>query len=205
MLSYVIKETVMQVVSSNPPLNVLFLCTGNSARSIIAECILNRLGAGKFKAYSAGSYPRGEVNPHALAVLRKSNFDVSKLRSKSSDEFTGPEAPKLDFVFTVCDNAAKEVCPLWPGQPMTAHWGLPDPAAVEGSEAEQALAFADCFRMLYQRIGIFVSLPFDKLSKLALQKHLEDIGRRSLRTPRSRRNSGQLAAELKPRTGGASR
>ena len=167
----------MQVVSSNPPLNVLFLCTGNSARSIIAECILNRLGAGKFKAYSAGSYPRGEVNPHALAVLRKSNFDVSKLRSKSWDEFAGPEAPKLDFVFTVCDNAAKEVCPLWPGQPMTAHWGLPDPAKVEGSEAEQALAFADCFRMLYQRIGIFVSLPFDKLSKLALQKHLEDIGR----------------------------
>ena len=167
----------MQVVSSNPPLNVLFLCTGNSARSIIAECILNRLGAGKFKAYSAGSYPRGEVNPHALAVLRKSNFDVSKLRSKSWDEFAGPEAPKLDFVFTVCDNAAKEVCPVWPGQSITAHWGLPDPAAVEGSEAEQALAFADCFRMLYQRIGIFVSLPFDKLSKLALQKHLEDIGR----------------------------
>jgi protein-tyrosine-phosphatase len=167
----------MQVVSSNPPLNVLFLCTGNSARSIIAECILNRLGAGKFKAYSAGSYPRGEVNPHALAVLRKSNFDVSTLRSKPWDEFAGPDAPKLAFVFTVCDAAAKEVCPIWPGQPMTAHWGLPDPAAVEGSEAEQALAFADCFRMLYQRISIFVSLPFDKLSKLALQKHLEDIGK----------------------------
>jgi arsenate reductase (thioredoxin) len=166
----------MQVVSSNPPLNVLFLCTGNSARSIIAECILNRLGAGKFKAYSAGSYPKGEVNPKALAVLRKSNFDVSKLRSKSWDEFAAPGAPKLDFVFTVCDNAAKEVCPLWPGQPMTAHWGLPDPAAVEGSEAEQALAFADCFRMLYQRIGIFVSLPFDKLSKLSLQKKLDEIG-----------------------------
>jgi len=110
-------------------------------------------------------------------VLRKSNFDVSKLRSKSWDEFAAPGAPKLDFVFTVCDNAAKEVCPLWPGQPMTAHWGLPDPAAAEGSEAEQALAFADCFRMLYQRISIFVSLPFDKLSKLSLQKHLEDIGK----------------------------
>jgi arsenate reductase len=166
----------MQIVSSNSPLNVLFLCTGNSARSIMAECILNRLGQSKFKAYSAGSYPKGEVNPNALSVLRKSNFDVSKLRSKSWDEFAAPGAPKLDFVFTVCDNAAKEVCPLWPGQPMTAHWGLPDPAAVEGSEAEQALAFADCFRMLYQRISIFVSLPFDKLSKLSLQKKLEEIG-----------------------------
>jgi arsenate reductase (thioredoxin) len=131
----------------------------------------DRLGAGKFKAYSTGSYPRGEVNPHALAVLRKSNFDVSKLRSKSWDEFAGPEAPKLDFVFTVCDDAAKE------GQPMTAHWGLPDPAKTVGSEAEQALAFADCFRMLYQRISTFVSLPFDKLSKLSLQKRLQDIGK----------------------------
>ena len=167
----------MQVVSSNPPLNVLFLCTGNSARSIMAEAILNRLGLGKFKAYSAGSFPKGEVNPHALAVLRKSNFDVSKLRSKSWDEFAAPGAPKLDFVFTVCDDAAKEVCPIWPDQPMTAHWGLPDPAKAEGSEAEQALAFADTFRMLYQRISIFVSLPFDKLSKLSLQKHLEDIGK----------------------------
>ncbi|HEU0017028.1 MAG TPA: arsenate reductase ArsC [Methyloceanibacter sp.] len=166
----------IQVVSSNPPLNVLFLCTGNSARSIMAEAILNRLGQGKFKAYSAGSFPKGEVNPHALTVLRKSNFDVSKFRSKSWDEFAQPNAPKLDFVFTVCDNAAKEVCPLWPGQPMTAHWGLPDPALAEGSEAEQALAFADTFRMLYQRISIFVSLPFDKLSKLSLQKHLDDIG-----------------------------
>ena len=168
----------MQVVSSNPPLNVLFLCTGNSARSIMAETILNRLGLGKFKAYSAGSYRKGEVNPHALAVLRKSNFDVSKLRSKSWDEFAPLGAPQLDFVFTVCDDAAKEVCPIWPGQPMTAHWGLPDPAKAEGGEAEQALAFADTFRMLYQRIGIFVSLPFDKLSKLSLQKHLEDIGKR---------------------------
>jgi protein-tyrosine-phosphatase len=167
----------MHVVSSNEPLNVLFLCTGNSARSIMAEAILNRLGLGKFKAYSAGSFPKGAVNPHALAVLRKSNFDVSKLRSKSWDEFAGPDAPKLDFVFTVCDNAAKEVCPLWPGQPMSAHWGLPDPAAFEGSEVEQALAFADTFRMLNQRISIFVSLPFDKLGKLSLQKHLDDIGK----------------------------
>ena len=167
----------MEIVSSKKPLNVLFLCTGNSARSIMAEAILNRLGVGKFKAYSAGSYPKGAVNPHALTVLRKSNFEVSKLRSKSWDEFAGPGAPKLDFVFTVCDNAAKEVCPLWPGQPMTAHWGLPDPAVAEGSEAEQALAFAETFRMLHQRISIFVSLPFDKLSKLSLQKRLDDIGK----------------------------
>lgn len=167
----------MHLVSSKDPLKVLFLCTGNSARSIMAECILNRLGLGKFKAYSAGSQPRGEVNPHALTVLRKSNFDVSGLRSKSWDEFARPDAPKLDFVFTVCDNAANEVCPIWPGQPMTAHWGLPDPAAAEGSEAEQALAFADCFRMLYQRLGIFVNLPLDRLSTLSLQKHLEDIGK----------------------------
>jgi arsenate reductase len=166
----------MQVVSSSPPLNVLFLCTGNSARSIMAECIMNRLGLGKFKAYSAGSYPKGAVNPHALAVLRKSNFDVSQLRCKSWDEFAGPDASKLDFVFTVCDDAAKEVCPLWPGQPMSAHWGLPDPAKAQGTEAEQGLAFADCFRMLYQRISIFVSLPFDKLTKLSLQKHLDEIG-----------------------------
>jgi arsenate reductase len=171
------EEQRMKLVSSNDPLNVLFLCTGNSARSILAECILNRLGLGKFKAYSAGSQPRGEVNPHALAVLRKSNFDVSGLRSKSWEEFAAPDAPKLDFVFTVCDNAANEVCPVWPGQPMTAHWGLPDPAAVEGSEAEQALAFADSFRMLHQRLGIFVNLPFDRLSKLSLQRHLEDIGK----------------------------
>jgi protein-tyrosine-phosphatase len=157
-------------------LKVLFLCTGNSARSIMAEAILNRLGLGKFKAYSAGSYPKGEINPHAVTVLKKSNYEVSKLRSKSWDEFAGPDAPKLDFVFTVCDDAAKEVCPVWPGQPMSAHWGLPDPAKAAGSEAEQALAFADCFRMLYQRISIFVSLPFDKLSKLSLQKHLDEIG-----------------------------
>jgi arsenate reductase (thioredoxin) len=166
----------MQVVSSNEPLNVLFLCTGNSARSIMAEAILNRLGMGKFKGYSAGSHPKGAVNPHTLTVLRKSNFDVSRLRSKSWDEFTTPDAPKLDFVFTVCDDAAKEACPIWPGQPMTAHWGLPDPAKAQGTEAEQALAFADAYRMLYQRISIFVSLPFDKLSKLSLQKQLDEIG-----------------------------
>ena len=166
----------MQVVSSHQPLNVLFLCSGNSARSIMAEAILNRLGMGKFKGYSAGSHPKGAVNPHTLTVLRKSNFDVSRLRSKSWDEFTTPDAPKLDFVFTVCDDAAKEACPIWPGQPMTAHWGLPDPAKAQGTEAEQALAFADAYRMLYQRISIFVSLPLDKLGKLSLQKQLDDIG-----------------------------
>jgi protein-tyrosine-phosphatase len=167
----------MKVVSEREPLNVLFLCTGNSARSIMAECILNRLGRGKFRAFSAGSHPAGKVNPLTLAILRKSNFDVSQLRSKSWEEFATPDAPKLDFVFTVCDDAANEVCPVWPGQPMTAHWGLPDPAKAQGSEAEQMLAFADTMRMLNQRIGIFVSLPIDKLSKLALQKELEAIGK----------------------------
>jgi arsenate reductase (thioredoxin) len=167
----------MQVVSSNQPLNVLFLCTGNSARSIMAEAILNRLGMGKFKGYSAGSHPKGAVNPHTSTVLRKSNFDVSRLRSKSWDEFTTPDAPKLDFVFTVCDDAAKEACPIWPGQPMTAHWGLPDPAKAQGTEAERTLAFADTMRMLNQRIGIFVSLPLDRLSKLSLKRELDAIGR----------------------------
>lgn len=157
--------------------NVLFLCTGNSARSVMAECILNRLGAGKFRAFSAGSHPSGKVNPLALNLLRKTNYDVSGLRSKSWDEFAAPGAPKLDFVFTVCDDAANEVCPIWPGQPMTAHWGLPDPVKAQGTEAERNLAFADTMRMLTQRIGIFVNLPLDKLSKLSLQKQLEEIGR----------------------------
>jgi arsenate reductase (thioredoxin) len=160
----------MQVVSSNPPLNVLLLCTGNSARSIMAEAIMNRLGLGKFRGFSAGSYPKGEVNPHALAVLRKSTFDLSKLRSKSWDEFAGPNVPTLDFVFTVCDDAAKEACPIWPGQPMSAHWGLPDPARAEGSEAEQALAFADSFRMLYQRISIFVKPALREAQQAVLAK-----------------------------------
>ncbi len=167
----------MKLVSESEPLNVLFLCTGNSARSIMAECILNRLGMGKFRAFSAGSHPAGKVNPLAAALLRKSNYEVSHLRSKSWDEFAAPDAPKLDFVFTVCDDAANEICPIWPGQPMTAHWGLPDPAKAQGSEAERMLAFADTMRMLNQRIGIFVSLPIDKLSKLALQKELEAIGK----------------------------
>jgi protein-tyrosine-phosphatase len=164
-------------MAQDRPFNVLFLCTGNSARSIMAEAILNRLGAGKFKAFSAGSHPTGKVNPLALNLLRKTNYDVSNLRSKSWDEFATPEAPPLDFVFTVCDDAANEVCPIWPGQPMTAHWGLPDPAKAQGTEAEKIFAFADTMRMLTQRIGIFVNLPLDKLSKLSLKQQLDEIGR----------------------------
>ncbi len=166
----------MKTVDRPDPLNVLFLCTGNSARSIMAESILNRLGAGMFRAFSAGSHPTGKVNPLTLNILRKTNYDVSKLRSKSWDEYAAPGAPKLDFVFTVCDDAANEVCPIWPGQPMTAHWGLPDPAKTQGTEAERNLAFADTMRMLTQRIGIFVNLPLDKLSKLSLQRQLDEIG-----------------------------
>ena len=158
------------------PFNVLFLCTGNSARSIIAEAILNRVGAGKFKAFSAGSQPKGEVHPFALQLLKSLNHDTSSARSKSWEEFADPEAPEMDFVFTVCDNAAMEACPVWPGQPMTAHWGVPDPAAVEGTEAEKHLAFADTYRMLNNRISIFISLPMNTLDKLALQKRLHEIG-----------------------------
>ena len=159
------------------PLNVLFLCTGNSARSIIAEAIMNRVGGGKFKAYSAGSMPKRQVHPKAVELLDRLNYDTSGLRSKSWEEFATPDAPKLDFVFTVCDNAANEVCPIWPDQPMTAHWGVPDPVAVEGGEAQRALAFADTYRMLNNRIGIFASLPFTSLDKLSLQRRLDDIGR----------------------------
>ncbi len=158
------------------PFNVLFLCTQNSARSIMAECVLNRLGQGKFRAFSAGSHPRGEINPYALDLLRKGDYDVNGLRSKSWDEFAEAGAPKLDFVFTVCDQAAGEVCPVWPGQPMTAHWGLPDPARAEGNAAEKRLAFADCLRMLNQRIGIFVNLSLASLSRMSLQRRLDAIG-----------------------------
>lgn len=157
--------------------NVLFLCTGNSARSIIAECVLNRLGRDRFKAYSAGSHPKGQIHPYALDLLEKVNFVTDGLRSKSWDEFAAPGAPSLDFVFTLCDEAAAEQCPVWPGQPMTAHWGLPDPAVAEGNEIERRLAFADALRMLNNRISIFVSLPVKSLDKLSLQRRLDEIGR----------------------------
>jgi len=158
------------------PFNVLFLCTGNSARSIMAEAILNKHGAGKFRAFSAGSQPKGHVHPETIRLLKSLDYDVSGFRSKSWSEFADPGAPLLDFVFTVCDNAAGEICPVWPGQPMTAHWGVPDPAAAEGSAAEIALAFKDAYRMLNQRIGIFTSLPLRSLDHLSLQKKLRDIG-----------------------------
>jgi protein-tyrosine-phosphatase len=162
--------------------NVLFLCTGNSARSILAESILNREGQGRFKAFSAGSQPKGEVHPFATSLLQKMNHPVDGLRSKNWDEFAVDGAPVMDFVFTVCDNAANEVCPVWPGQPMSAHWGLPDPAAVEGSEAERHLAFADTYRLLANRIGIFTSLPMKSLDRLSLQKRLSEIGRNFTQT-----------------------
>ena len=157
--------------------NVLFLCTGNSARSIIAECVLNKLGRGRFRAFSAGSFPKGEVHPYAVELLRRQAFDTDALRSKSWNEFAAPGAPQLDFVFTVCDNARGEVCPIWPGQPMTAHWGMPDPAAAEGNEAERRLAFVETLRMLNNRVGAFVNLPFKSLDKLSLQKQIDEIGR----------------------------
>jgi arsenate reductase len=156
--------------------NVLFLCTGNSARSIIAEALLNRLGEGRFKAFSAGSFPKGEVNPHAFPILRSMGFDPAEFRSKSWDEFASPGAPPLDFVFTVCDNAAGEVCPIWPGNPMTAHWGIPDPAAVTGSDAEIDAAFKEAARQLRNRIRLFTSLPLATLDRMSLQKELRSIG-----------------------------
>jgi protein-tyrosine-phosphatase len=168
----------------NQPYHVLFLCTHNSARSIIAECVMNRLGAGRFKAYSAGSQPSGRVHPYALDLLRRLNYDTSSLRSKSWEEFTRPDAPQLDFVFTVCDDAANEVCPVWPGQPMTAHWGLADPSRAEGNEAERRFAFADTHRMLNQRISIFTSLPLASLDGLSLKHRLDEIGRSKTDTSR---------------------
>lgn len=157
--------------------NVLFLCTGNSARSILAEAILIKLGAGRFRGFSAGSHPRGEVNPHALALLGRLDYDTAPFRSKPWDEFAKPDSPKLDFIITVCDSAAGEVCPVWPGQPMTAHWGMPDPAAVEGTPAEVALAFADTYRMLHNRISAFANLKLSGLDRLALQKSVADIAK----------------------------
>ena len=163
------------------PFEVLFLCTGNSARSIMAEALLSRLGADKFVAHSAGSQPKGEVNPHAIALLKSLHYKTDGFRSKSWDEFATGGTAQLDFVFTVCDNAASEVCPVWPGQPMTAHWGVPDPAAAVGSEAIVAQAFSDAYRMLHNRIAAFCALPLSSLDRLSLQRRIDDIGK----TPRN--------------------
>jgi arsenate reductase len=162
---------------SDRPYNVLFLCTGNSARSILAEALVNHWGRGRFVGYSAGSAPKGKVHPIALALLEHLNMPTAGMRSKSWHEFEKPEAPKLDFVFTVCDNAAAEACPVWPGQPMTAHWGVADPAAVEGSDTDKWLAFRQAFRELESRIKIFTSLPIKSLDRVKLQERLRDIGR----------------------------
>jgi len=157
--------------------NVLFLCTGNSARSILAESILNQIGKGRFKAFSAGSHPSGTVNPYVLELLKQQDLPTDGLRSKSWDEFAAPDVPLLDFVFTVCDNAAGEVCPIWPGQPMTAHWGIEDPAAVEGNDAAKRDAVSAAFRLLNRRISLFVSLPMSKLDSMSLKHALEEIGK----------------------------
>jgi protein-tyrosine-phosphatase len=162
---------------SRPAFSVLFLCTGNSARSIMAEVMLNTMGRGRFHAFSAGSHPKGAVNPYAIELLQKNRLPTEGLRSKSWDEFAQPGAPALDFVFTVCDQAAGELCPVWPGQPMTAHWGIEDPAAVEGSDAHRRKVFFKAYNQLHHRLSIFVSLPMDKLDRLTLQRRLDEIGR----------------------------
>ena len=167
----------MRTQTPDQPYNVLFLCTGNSARSILAEAILNRAGKGKFIAYSAGSQPKGAVHPQALALLKRLDFATGDLRSKSWEEFAQSGAPEMDFVFTVCDNAANEVCPVWPGQPMTAHWGVPDPAAVQGDEKDIATAFRNAFLQLQRRIELFANLPVQSLDRMSLKKHVDDIGR----------------------------
>ncbi len=164
------------MTGATKPYNVLFLCTGNSARSILAEAYMNSLPGGRFKAYSAGSHPGGTVNPHALDLLQTAGLPVAGLRSKSWDEFAVPGAPRMDFVFTVCDNAAGEVCPIWPGQPMTAHWPFPDPAAFEGSDTEKRAVFLDVFRQIRARVDIFTNLPIHSLDKLSLQKRIDEIG-----------------------------
>ena len=167
----------MSMSPTHDGFNVLFLCTGNSARSILAEAILNRLGKGRFRAYSAGSHPTGQVNPLAIEQLQRAHLPVEGLRSKNWNEFATPDSPPLDFVFTVCDRAAGEVCPVWPGQPMTAHWGIEDPAAIEGSEDANRRAFALAFTQISRRISIFVSLPLAKLDAMSLKEKLDDIGR----------------------------
>lgn len=156
--------------------NVLFLCTGNSARSIMAECLLERIGGRRFQAFSAGSFPAGTINPYTLEILERRNHRTDHLRSKSWDEFAGPDAPVMDFVFTVCDRAGGEVCPIWPGQPMSAHWGFSDPAAVEGQEAVVRAAFADVYREIAARIEVFASLPLESLDRLSLKQKLDEMG-----------------------------
>ncbi len=159
------------------PFNVLFLCTGNSARSVLAESILNKIGTGRFKAFSAGSHPSGAINPHVLEFLEKRNFPTADLRSKSWNEFAAPDGPALDFVFTVCDNAAGEVCPVWPGQPVTAHWGVEDPVSVDGDDDAKRKAVLTAFALLNHRISLFASLPIAKLDAMSLKKELDEIGR----------------------------
>jgi arsenate reductase len=165
------------MIDRRAPFNVLFLCTGNSARSILAEAIMNHLGDGRFKAWSAGSTPKGAVHPQALNLLVAKGFDLSAFRSKPWDEFAVPGAPAMDFIITVCDNAAGEVCPVWPGHPVSAHWGMPDPAAIEGPPTAVALAFADTYRMLTNRIGLFANLPIESLDKIAIKRRMDEIAR----------------------------
>jgi arsenate reductase len=165
--------------TTDDPFTLLFLCTGNSARSIIAEAILNRAGEGRFRAVSAGSMPKGEVHPQTIKLLDSLGYETSQLRSKSWDEFSGTEAPEFDFIITVCDSAASETCPVWPGHPITAHWGLPDPAAVQGSPSDVSLAFADTYRMMKSRIDIFISLPVPSLSRMAAKHEINKIGQQA--------------------------
>jgi len=166
----------LERIVSDRVYNVLILCTGNSARSIIGECVVERLGKGRFRGFSAGSKPKGKVHPLAIEILRRDNYRIDGLRSKDWTEFAGPDAPRMDFVFTVCDNAAAEECLVWPGQPMTAHWGLPDPAAVEGDEVDRMMAFRQALLSLENRVSVFVSLPIETLDRLRLKAALEEIG-----------------------------
>jgi len=182
-------QTLLDQKLPDGKFNVLFLCTGNSARSIMAEAILNKIGGDHFNAQSAGSQPKAAPHPQTIALLNSLGYDTSTFRSKSWSEFAGPGAPTLDFVFTVCDNAAGEACPFWPGQPMTAHWGVADPAAAQGSPAQIALAFKDAYRMLHQRIAIFAALPIRSLDRLSLQRKLRDIGRMEGATNKTREPS----------------
>jgi arsenate reductase len=173
---------LLRKMNGHATYNVLFLCTGNSARSILAESLLNHWGHGRFRAYSAGSFPKGQVHSLAIELLKRTNLQAEGFRSKSWDEFASPGAPPIDFIFTVCDNAAGEVCPVWPGKPMTAHWGMADPAAVQGTEAEKAFAFRKALKELEIRIKLFTGLPIDSLDAMTLHAKLQEIGKRSTAT-----------------------